>query len=540
MKRTITLALCAIAALITSLFPGCQKNDHPTSDLTANITPEKQLEYKIAFAKTLAIAVTSSDFRNFLKEQALKRFDWDHDVFYPMIKNEKLPNGESIRDHLSNIINANKTDLSLESIERGLPLLNILVPSFEKFSAEQWNTGNEVPLVAVRNKADVNAGKPLLAYDSDGKPTELDYHEEPAFPVIIIKDNEALEMKGSFGGKQLTPVHKLDQQYPSVLESDGIAYYFADENLYRRLSISSKKAISSFKSGEFTPQTNSTMGIMGTGCERYVDWDRFDVRTREAVDKSIYNPICPDNVATVRDYIYYGIDPTTGVDQGPLRNNYREYITSIRCQSLIARTRFDDVGEGDILEFDITLYTVDNDPVFPLKKTISIPKSEFFYTDANDPNPRPIDLTHNLLDMDPVQLAVWNFKRQGDIWKYAVYEVDPSVTVTESRSISSTLGTNFTIGEEKKGGKFGLTATVNATASSSISFTDASDNLGEAISYWCDPVVIEKFNVTGAWPCGEPVWGVRRPPRGGNFVTVGRSHEINTGTIALTVEPRAL
>jgi hypothetical protein len=540
MKRKLSLALCVTAALMTSLLPGCKKNDHSTNDFTKIISPEMQLEYKTAFAKTLAKAVTNKDFRNFLKGEALKKFDWDNDVFYPMIKDEKLPSGESIHDYLSNIIKADKKGVALVEIEQGLPLLNILVPSFENFSAEQWNTGNQVPLVAIRNKADANAGKPLLAYDSEGKPTELDYYKEPSFPIIIIKDNEALEMKGGLGGKQMTPLHKLDQQYQPVCESNGIAYYFADENLYTSLTIKSKDATPS----EATTQTNGTMGILGTGCERAINWENFDVLTQQAFTKNIYNPICPDNVATTRDYIYYGIDPTTGIDQGPLKYNYRECITSIRCLNLASRGRIDDVGEGNILEFNITVYTVDNDPVFPLKKTISIPKDKFFVTDAYNPNPKPIDLTNNNIGsipgIPPVQLAVWNFKRQGDIWKYAIYEYDPSVTVSETRSISATIGTNFTAGsEEKKGGKFGISATVTATASTTISYTDGSDDCGEAISYWCDPVIIQKFDVVGSWDyCGSPVTGVRRPPR--VPTPIGRSYEINTGTIALTVEPRAL
>jgi hypothetical protein len=529
MRNRYAYLLSLTAILFALIIASCNKNPQHTTDRISMATTDAS---RTAFARLLSKAVEEKEVRDLLKNEAQKRFDADWDVLYVMVKNKPLPSGRTLEQHLQKLSAEINTGQSLQQMEANLPLLTILVPRFEKFSAANWNTDAEVPLVVARNLKEMKATGKYKAVDSQGQITELDAHKHPIVPVIFVKDNEALEIiaEKEAPATAVTMTHKDIEKYPAVFKYKGMSYYFSDPTLYKRTQ-------QTYSAANEQPAVNARgNGTLSMGCPRVMDFDKFDIRVRESWDKGIYNPICPENTATVRDYVYYGIDPTTGVTSGPLRYNYRETLTSIRCESVHAQERFDDAGEGDIIEFEIIAYTVDNDPLFPLNKRLSVPTDDLFVTDATNPNPRAIDLTSNHLGLSPLEFSVWNFKRQGDGWKFAIIEYDPSTTISQTNSISATLGTNFSAGDEKTGGKFGLSATVQVTKSVTISRTDASDPLGDATSLWCDPVIRDKWRVTRYEFCGWPHF-YPRPPRGG--VDVARSYDMGTGYIAITVEPRA-
>jgi hypothetical protein len=503
----------------------CKKTGQKGNDLS----PTDQ-DNQTNFAKVMAKAVEDKSVRDFLKTEALQKFGGDYDVFLPMVKDKLLSNGVSFKDFLDETAKRQNINTSVEKIIAVLPLVTIMIPETEKFSAEKWNTDNTVPIVGIRNVADIKSKKKMIAYNSNGAITELDYSADPDQPVLVIKDNEALQVvEASTSRTARAGSYQFTKPRPAVFVNNGLAYFYADESLY-----DPAPAEPEIIKNAGNVSSASTNRIEGGACSRVYNWWYFDPRVQEAFEKNVYQPTCPENTATVRDYVYYGMDPTTGVNRGPLNYGYREYITSIKCDALANRGRFDDFSEGSILDFDIIIYTADSDPIFPLKKRLSVQKDQFFTTDAD--NPSPLAYEFGGYPRPAIELAVWNFKRQGDIWKFGVFEFDPGTTVSSTKSTSSTLGTNFSIGDEKEGGKFGLTATVTATSSTTITFTDGSDDLGEAVLYWCDPVIKEKiFETTGTERvCGLP--HLRRPPRQTNIYA--RSSDITTGIISLTVEPR--
>ena len=526
--KLIGIAVTFLLFLLFTTTTSCKRTElfvSPTESSAAS--QETQNRNMTEFAKALTQSIQVKAVRDFLKTKALQKFGNDYDVFYPLVKNKVLSDGLTFRQHIENSIVNNGYKFSLEEIERNLPLLNILVPKLNKFSAEKWNTNDDIPLVGIRKLTDVKTNQKMKAFKADGSISELDYHLDPNISLIILKDNEAVEIRNNRNGYN-TIKHDWIKDHRPILETGGIQYYFSDETMYTNTSTDTTLDESS---SSLRPS-----GVQTIGCSRAFYFGGFDIAAQQAFDKNIYNPICPDNVATVRDYIYYGIDPTAGINSGPLKYNYREYITSIRCESLAGRSRYDDLGEGIILDFDITVFTADRDPIFPLKKRLSIDKAKFFRTAPGYSAPLHIELA--AYPYGPLEIAVWNFKRQGDIWKYAIFEYDPSTIITETRTITANLGANFSVGDEKLGGKFGLTASVSQTNTITFSFTNASDDLGEAISYWCDPVIKEKFlvpvGVLGI--CG---WYFGRPwPNKDVAKPVARSYDIGTGLIAITVEPR--
>ncbi|WP_416438766.1 hypothetical protein [Phnomibacter sp. MR] len=504
-------------------FTFCNKNSLTYTN-TTNSPQIEELRLQTGFV--VFKAIQNSDFLSLIVDESKKKIGGDSDVLLVSILDLKLSNGILV-SHLFDSIGSDFFGISSisEKIKYQMPLEVLWLSDTFVNSSNNASINIVTPKVAIRNIELIRSQSKIQFVGDDGLSLG-DAFQLPSFPFIVLKESESLVFVKTGSVSDLAKSYDIElNNSNSVFKNQIGEYYLINGN-------SSSTSIESISN----TTSISQQGALGPSCSRATDYTQFDSRARSAFEKGIYNPICPENNATVRDFIYYGIDPTTGVNQGPLNYSYREYITSIKCNNLNARTRMDDIGEGSILDFDVIIYTADADPIFPLKKRLSIPKTQFFVTDAVDLTPKPYDLVKNIGTslQQPVELAVWNFKRQGDIWKFAIFEYDPGQTFTDSRTVTATLGTNFTIGDEKVGGKFGLSATVSSTKTISITTTNTSDDLGEAVLYWCDPVIKEAFTpANGIW-CGRP----SNYGRGGRQPYIGRSGDISTGIIELTVEPR--
>ena len=104
------------------------------------------------FAVILSKAINQEpELREFIRNEALKQFDKDHDVFYPFVKDAMVAGDKTFRDILADYDYENK----LSSIELELPLLDILVPDWswiasECFSVNNWDTNEDLVSVTYR------------------------------------------------------------------------------------------------------------------------------------------------------------------------------------------------------------------------------------------------------------------------------------------------------------------------------------------------------------------------------------------------------
>ena len=125
----------------------------PTDEKTTTQATElTTAEAQIRFAKLLSQAASgSAEVRKFLKAEAVKQFDNDYDVFYPMVKDKIVTDGKSFRDILLSYC---ETPNELTEIEQSQLLLNILIPDltlFWDFNAEKWDANNEEIVVICRD-----------------------------------------------------------------------------------------------------------------------------------------------------------------------------------------------------------------------------------------------------------------------------------------------------------------------------------------------------------------------------------------------------
>lgn len=123
-KTTIAKLLFMVAVALS--IASCSKE---ADQLTINeessdafITAQKE------FAKILSSALYGEpDLRAFLKNEALKEFDMDYDVFYPYTKDAVVYGNRTFKDIL---ISYSEDPLSLDRIEAVIPKLTILVPDW--------------------------------------------------------------------------------------------------------------------------------------------------------------------------------------------------------------------------------------------------------------------------------------------------------------------------------------------------------------------------------------------------------------------------
>lgn len=440
--------------------------------------PINTTEVSTAFAEVLAKAIQNKEVRDLIKQEALKKFDNDYDVLYQLSKTATLGNGKTLESLLAAYANDSAAFIAMAD---QLPLTTIFVPYLNKFSPQDWNTEEQVPIVAIRNPADKKQKKQLLAYDANGATTALSYEVQPDKPVIVVKENERVAVANNTGSERIA------QHDNYFLRTAGKDFYFTDAS-YNGLSTATATA------------TSSRLGF--------------------TVDPAaVYARV--NNIDAIRDYVYYGLDPAHGVDKGPLKNNYAEFLMGLGVNSAASKTFFVDWSDG-MLEFRMTVFFIANEGSIS-----SITKN--FPGDAAVLFPGGnatgfVDLTDH-----PIELANWDMAKYGDAWKILLIEYDPGAEITYNTSVSSTFGYNFGLDAGlgtivKIGLKFGISGTTTKSSSTSIKITDGADNLGEAILDYASPAEV----FAGYHPPRDP----------GPAVPTYIYYELNTGVITLYITPR--
>lgn len=271
-----------------------EESQKEVSELT---TAQAQLK----FAKILSQATSnSSEIRQFLKKEALARFDNDCDVFYPLVKDKIVSENKSFREILLSYC---QNEDELIQIENSQLLLNIMIPDlslFWDFNAKTWDTSNTE--IAVLCRDDEND----TLYENGKNIGSLPKGEIPGFPCLVVKNNERLR------------VANINTR------SREITYEFIDEIF----------------DGTKNPQA------------RHSDFD-VDLEPTEDLKKYIpKSEIMPSVIkaweefkdipeACQRDYIYYGI--TKANTPGTLNRNIREKLYRFRIQP----SAFGKIAESD-------------------------------------------------------------------------------------------------------------------------------------------------------------------------------------------------
>jgi hypothetical protein len=478
-----------------SLLFSCQQDDTlQVSPTTQQYTKEKNLQME--FAQILATALDDNpSLRSFLKQEALKQFNNDYDILYHMIKDSKVSTKETIHTLLTRYAGSEER---LNRIEENLPLLTIYVPELPEFSAENWNPENQIPSVAI----DVKENGDVFSYDAAGKRTTIPSGYIPAFPIVVVKQNERVVIAGA---------------------NDDASGRSSDPAFYTNSKFSYRFADAVFDGINGKTQNHSARVT-----------SEIDVANIDAYFSG---------VEWHRDYVYYGLTPTNPI--GTFRHQYSEFIASIKFASSSALGIMSDQS-GDpfpvyvksasgspswidgTYEFHVkVLINARNGTGNELTKIFTAKGSDLFSISYRRDTSFPY--LYRVSSITPreyypnIELIPWDLESYGMAWKFIFYEKDAVQTAVESRENTSTFGTNFgidvTTGEKTKLGlKFGGSTSTSQKTTYSVTTHLDSDFLGEAILTFDQPIIISASMTT---------WPFRYTTR-----------EITTGLLSVSIEPK--
>lgn len=235
------------------------------------------------FAKTLSAAVADrKEVREFLKEEALKKFDNNYDILYQLVKDQAVSGGETFHDILSEY----SSEAQMADIAANIPLLNIYLTrtAFLGIYPEDLDVDDSEIPVAV-----ASADSTLMFFGGESEAVVLPAGEVPAFHVFVVGENSRVV---------------ASQQTGSGNKSASASYSF------------------SFKSPAFDGAMRSNLKSVKTTAS---------VIGNRAITAYSYfngNGDGANQKAFQRDYIYYGITPDK--TSGTLVKSVSEYLCYLK------------------------------------------------------------------------------------------------------------------------------------------------------------------------------------------------------------------
>lgn len=441
---------------------------------------------KREFGKALVLSLIESKMlRDLIRNKSLEMFDNDYEVLYQMIKNETLENNKTVRESL--IKNLGNESL-LTQIEINNPTLTILVPKLPEnsFSAELWDTQNQIPRVAISLKTSNDV--PIINLDGTEEIIEARYI--PTFPIIVLKDNERVIVNSVSSDK--------NKKTNIVCKINGIDYKFLDDCFDKSKNIKQSARVATVQS--------------------------FDPKLVTA-----YNTYTSSNVdGWQRDYIYYGIAPIS--PKGSFKYDFQETIKTFSLQgdpraayNKIANQtgdprlvenghgspkgdlRFNTGWSGGNFEFKVRI-------IVNGKNGVGSEIIKYFNANGNDlfdysyirgrrlsPGTSVYELKINTLKQMSLNIPFfsWDLDQYASTIKIDIEEIDLTETsiIADSRSVefASNFGVDVSGGFQeyvKIGLKYGTSQKVTATSTVQKTFTQGNDLLGDVIVNFADNVII--------------------------------------------------
>lgn len=523
------------------------------------ITPETTNQLQVAFSKTLGKALKADPaLRKFLKAESLKMFDQDNDVLYQMVKDSPIENGETFRERLTPYVSSAE---ELVIIEQQLPLLTILVPTLPSgFSPETWQTDKEVPEVAVRQ---LSSNKVPL-YDGEGQETMIQPGDIPGFPVVVVKQNERVMVNGNgriAGEVLLDPFYqsgKLSFSFTSPA-FDGI--HPNNEELTRRSLV--VKANTKSKLPEKTVPNNS--GQVGTNRIGYFFGSSSSGEVSGRAVGAYHVDIANPNYQWQRDYVYYGITPTT--PRGRFNDHFRETIRNFQLTNagIVRMSGYADDPNAPTVggsyqtgpAYQGSPYWTDGAFEFMIS-VLCNPKDGSLAQKTVRFSARPLqlyDLLYNvgygggrsyyqIKQVNPqpfnpnVSIAAWDLQNFGTAWTYHIFEENQTVTTSRQETSTTTYAANFEfdptfLGYIKGGAKFGASATSVNQKVVTMQYTTGSTDLGEQTAYFYDPIIT---GVSGTGNGGGEFYATAGYYYG-QYSTYELAFGGSAGYVSLSVEP---
>lgn len=485
--RTIRAALTLWIATACACSDNLSENALSYAEQTANAVLTVE-EAQQQFAEILSKAVYNhAELRTFLKTQALKQFDNDYDVFYPLVKDEQVGDLGTFREVLLDYI----PEADLCTIETKLPLLNIYVPNLSLFvdvTPENWDTADKDIPVAVKNQDETNT----LMYLNGEYVDKMAGDEIPDFHFLYIKNNERVRktrsrsINGMNGYEFISEV--FDGTRPKPQAASRAVQSRATSPAYDIDWVPASKidpvVISAWKTMKSDPslqRDNIYYGMTPTQTEGIFNSSIDEYIYRFQIDPAAYYSITDPNETIHKlwsdGYFEIHIQAFTGKkNRKELTEN--QYTLNIRPADLFDATTTE--WQKRRAEFGKSDYYCKIDPDKLERKWVY-----------------PCDLGYGL------RLPKWDLSTQPIERDFTISELDAGETYETTESYPTTYIRNF----KSEGGwnvKVGLgyDAIASAPTSSSVKITKSktSNQLGTLLFYFYDSIIIEENPSKGYRP----------------------------------------
>lgn len=293
---------CALLGLLC-FFVSCSddgvKPVTAQSDSSTNISADKaKEECMVSFAQILSAATfDNKDVREFLKTEALKKFDKNYDILYLAVKDEMI--GDlTFRQTLASY----SSEEAIDSIEANVPLLNIYLTctAFLEIYPEDLDTEDKFTPIAVSVKDSVDF------FCGGEKELSLPKGEIPDCHVFVVGENSRVvvnEVTASNKSLSARGFRFIDEAFDGTIENS------ANKSVVASGNIIGARAVQAF--GYFYADDNS------------VNRKEFQ-----------------------RDYIYYGLTPDKRT--GSLIRSVSEYLAYIKISPSAMNTMADQEEDPQI------------------------------------------------------------------------------------------------------------------------------------------------------------------------------------------------
>ncbi|MBO4742177.1 MAG: hypothetical protein J5533_00950 [Bacteroidales bacterium] len=486
MKRT-TILIFSLVLLLS----GCNKSNYqPIIKDERNIATVE--DAFTAFAQILSKAAYNEPaLRKYIKEEALKQFDNDNDVFYQLVKDEPVDADRSFSDILRAYDDCN----TLSLIEQELPLLTILVPDWswvseDCFSLNSWDTSSSDIMVSF----DLQNGDHRIFIAGQDCDT-LPYGCFTDTPTLIIKNNERIVADIAVRGSE-SCFRFIDPAFDNTLSTKD-----HEETVIHVLN-------------------------SATGPSAWVSKTYLTQKVRDC-----YQQINSVPGAAHRDYVYYGM--TSTISSGYIDNTLKEAVfrynikpawdcyyesedISFNQLTGTAERSDDDLRAFNWYDGHLEVCFVVNagfeNPLYCYDECT--PSEAFLVTKVKETRHynwlgiltnRVYFITTDCLVpkwvYPSLKLFTWDIASIPAQYTVQVYEHDSGTTITNSTSQSWQFMTNLTTNTEVGGQYYGLTlktsygvstsASYNVNVTTSKSYTDNDDNLGSFVVQYINPIVTE-------------------------------------------------
>ena len=475
--------------------------DSSNLQITRSSIEVSNAELMPELSKALAKVLNENrDVRELIKQEALKKFDYDYDVLYALVKDVKLGNGNTLKSLLANYLDENY----LSRIENEMPTLTIFVPSLPEhsFSAESWNVETEIPNVAFRT----NETNDITSYDAKGTEYIINDDLIPSYPIVVLKENERVIA---------APIQTKSLASPAIMATDQgtmltfISDVFDNRNNKEHESISQKSY--SFSNDKIAFKTSTNIEHVPSEKEKKIfeAYDHF-----------------PDPNDWQRDYVYYSL--TKENTQGSFDLRYKEHLVDFKiignAEAALNRIA-DQTGDPKIdgkwherrlaagrsvmtgwadgeFEFKVTYCLGGTGPTATSTNTYfrvdpyTLFKLESEKTYLQDKAHFRLKSVEALCVPVNLPLFEWNIRNYSTSITIKIEEEDLSEAIEEENHYASKIAANFTfdaLGNVIKNGlKLGGTKEKDVNNSYKVTTNLKSDDLGTVIVNFGDQIILSK------------------------------------------------